>query len=89
MRYFHNFAKRRRLCNSIWEIYGIDKSTIYEQQTIKQVAREHFTSLYKDPGSCIIEDQLKIVKLFPSYLTSEDGLALNNPVTLKEVERTL
>lgn len=50
------------------------------------MAREHFSNLYKDPGSCNIDDQLKIAKLFPSYFNAEDGMDINRPISLKEVE---
>lgn len=45
------------------------------------MARDHFSNLYKDPRTSNIEDQLKSVRLFPSYLTTEDGLSLNNPIS--------
>lgn len=66
-----------------------DKYKVFDQISIKLVAKEQFSNLYKDPRTCQIDDQLKIVKLFPSYFSTEDGLDIYRFITLKEVEATL
>ena len=88
-RYFHQFANKRRVNNSIWEAVEVDNTTVFYQVSIKKVARNFFADLYKESDSYSIEDQLNIINLFPSYVAAEDNRLIFRPVTLSEVESTL
>ena len=52
-RYFHQYANRRRLTNSIWEALDGQINLVFDQKSIKAGANSYFTSLYKILSSTI------------------------------------
>ena len=63
----------------------VDNTTVYDQVSIKKVAKNFFADLYKESDSYSIEDQLNIISLFPSYVVAEDNRLIFRPATLNEV----
>ena len=59
-----------------------DNSLVFYQPSIKKVGRNYYAELYWEPDTFSIEDQLEIIKFFPSYVSSEDNLSIFRPVTL-------
>ena len=45
--------------------------------------------LFKDDGNAKIVDQLKVIKLFPSYIPEEDASIFTSKVTLPKIEGAL
>ena len=88
-KYFHNYANRRRISNSIWESKDDDVVIVTNQDLIKDRVVSYFSSIYKDPKNSNIDDQLKVLKLFLSMFSEADCALLNRPIDLAEVELTL
>ena len=49
----------------------------------------HFSNLFSDDGSTNIEDQLKVIKIFPTYLSEEDTYSFLSDFSLSEIEGVL
>ena len=45
--------------------------------------------MFKYDDCTNIGDQLKVIKLFPSFITKEEGHIFNSEVTIEEVEGAL
>lgn len=88
-RYFHHFTNKRWVHNSVWEAMDGDNCTVYDQDSIRKVARNYFVDLYKEPDNYTIEDQLGMINISPSYVSTEDNLSMFGLVLLSEVESTL
>ena len=56
MKYFHNYANRRRLSNSIWETLDASGLTVSDPDSIKKEAISYFSGPYKDQKSASIVD---------------------------------
>ena len=56
---------------------------------LKELRVKHFSKIFKDDDKSNIVDQLKIIQLFPSYVTSEEAEILSTEVSLGEVEGAL
>lgn len=57
----------------MWEVVDRDNSKFFNQGSIKRISRSYFDELYREPYCYNIDDQLGIVKPFPSYFSAEDG----------------
>ena len=49
----------------------------------------HFTNLFTDDGSTNIEDHLKVIILFPTYLSEKDKASFLSYFSLFEIEGVL
>ena len=50
------------------------------------MGEKHFSEMFKDDGKTNIGDQLKVIKLFPSFIPKVDVGVFTSQVTLTEVE---
>lgn len=73
----------------MWEVTNSNNSRVQDPVSIKRVARYFFADIYREPNTFNINEQLEIIKLFPSYFSADEGLYVFGPVTLKEVKSTL
>ena len=54
--YFHHYANKRRVTNAVWEAVDEDNTIVFYQASIKKVARNYFTDLYKELDTFTIEN---------------------------------
>ena len=45
--------------------------------------------MFEDDKLTNLESQLKVIRLFPSFISLEDKESFSSPITLKEVEKAL
>ena len=50
---------------------------------------KHFSEIFKDDGKENIGDQLKVIKLFSSFIPVDDAGVFTSEVSLDEVEEAL
>lgn len=72
-KFFHSFASTRRNFNAIWPLQDENGVWQNKESQLKALGENHFSVQFKDDGLSNIEDQLKIVRLFPSFISKEDA----------------
>ena len=60
-----------------------------EDPTLKRMGEQHFGGLFQDDDSTNLEDQLKVIILFPTLTVEEDVDRFLDPITSQEVEAVL
>ena len=58
-------------------------------EQLKELGVKHFSEIFKDDDKSNIVDHLKVIQLFPSYVSSEEAEIFSTEVTLGEVEGDL
>ena len=72
---FHNYSSVRRNSKSIWGLLNQHGETIEDESQLKLVGVTLFSDHFTDDGVTNIEDQLKVIRLFPLFLMKK-----NNPL---------
>ena len=62
---------------------------VNEEDQLKSLGEHYFSLLLKYDGASSISDQLKVIKLYPSFLSEEEDYSFKSVVALVEVESTL
>ena len=88
-KFFHSYAFARRNSKSIWALQDQGGNMIEEEAQLKQMGSRHFVELFKDDGSTNIEDQLKVIQLFHTFVQEEERDCFSFVITLAEIERVL
>jgi hypothetical protein len=68
-KYFHKFASFRRMTNSIWEIKDDQGKKVTNFEEIVGAGKKNFSSLFKEPVGCPITEILKVINIFPSFIS--------------------
>jgi hypothetical protein len=84
-----NFSIRLLVKKHIWEIEKEDGSLVKDQQEIKNEAVQYYKRFYKASSTVNIEEQCKLIDLFPLMVAEEEANTLYNPVTLEELKHML
>ena len=69
---FHTYASARRTSKSIWGLQNQLGELVEDDAQLKRLGVSHFTKLFFDDGLTNIEDQLKVVRIFPSMVSDEE-----------------
>ena len=88
-KFFHSFASTCRNFNAIWALQNENGLLLNEESQMRSLGEKHFSEMFKDDGGTNIGDQLKVIKLFPSFISKEDAIVFTSEVTLVEVEGAL
>jgi hypothetical protein len=80
-KYFHKFSSARRNQKHIWEIDDENGQTIRGQEEIKGEASRYFKQLYVVDGPRAPMEQVNLARLFQRFVTEEDNVLLDRPVT--------
>lgn len=75
----------RRNKNCIWDIKGADGISHSEQGYILDAVEDYLKEAYKQDHVNNLADQLNIIKIFPCFVSPEESLKLDMPVTMEEV----
>lgn len=86
---FHNFASARRNMNTIWEIQDAQGLLISGTDQLKLEVVNFFGNIYKDVGDCVLQDQIKVARLYPRFFNEHDVDHLQKEVSLIEIEDAL
>ena len=62
---------------------------VKDELLLKALGKSYFSSLLSDDGTSCISDQLKVINIYPSFLSTEDASSFLSEVTLEEVEVAL
>ena len=66
-----------------------DGLLVENEASLKEMGKDFFANIYKDEGSTSLDQQLKVISLFPRFIPSEQSSLLSKPVSLHEIELTL
>eukprot|EP00253_Pinus_taeda_P003005 PITA_03005 len=88
-RFFHNFAKGRKVSNTIWKLPLPNGESADNFQKLSRLGTSHFRNLFRAPQDVNLANIIQVVGLFPRYVGAKEANELNTPVTLEELEGTL
>ena len=82
-------ASARKNHNAIWDLEDEDGNLIVDDFGIKDMGVRHFKKIFQDDHLSNIEAQLKVIRLFPSFINSEERESFTCQISLEEIESTL
>eukprot|EP00253_Pinus_taeda_P004659 PITA_04659 len=88
-KFFHNFAKGRKVSNTIWSLPQPDGGLADNFNKLSQLGTAHFRGLFKNPPGENLVEIIEVASHFPRFVNEEDSEELMNPVTMEELEITL
>ena len=88
-KFFHSYASARRNSKSIWGLQNHIGELIEDEAQLKLLGVSHFLSLFSDDGQTNIDDQLKVIRLFPSFVLEEEKESFLSDFSLSEIEGVL
>jgi len=88
-RFFHNFANGRRMENTIWNLPLPDGGMADSFNKLSQLGTSHFKGIFKSPAGTNLAEIINVASHFPRFVNNEDLQALNDPVTMNELENTI
>jgi hypothetical protein len=88
-KYFHKVASHNRIKKHIWKISRDDGEKVTDQHGIKSEAVQYFKHFYSASTIPNIEEQFKLLDLFPVMVGEEEAVTLYNPVTMAELKLVL
>ena len=71
-KYFYAIASARKNHNAIWSLKDDLGNWIDDDQRLKDLGIHHFKTLFEDDKLTNLESQLKVIHLFPSYISLEE-----------------
>ena len=74
---------------AIWSLQNQARDIIEDESKLKSLGVQHFFKLFLDDGKSNIEDQLNIIRLFPSFVQEEDHEPFLSAFSLEEVKVVL
>ena len=60
-----------------------------DDPSIKTLGTRHFRKIFEDDNKTSIATQLKVIRLFPSFIDPEEKEVFMSAITISEVERAL
>jgi len=88
-KFFHNYAKGRRACNTIWKIptnHGKYAQTFHQ---LAYFGNSHFQQLFKAPLGTSLAEIICIAGHFPQYVDPNIYGYLTKPISMGQLESTL
>ena len=73
----------------IWGLQNQHGTLIEGEAQLKLMGASHFTNIFTDDGSTNIENQLKVIRIFPSYVTEEGKASFLSDFSLSKIEGVL
>ena len=75
--------------NAIWSLKDEMGTWVSDDQSLKALGIKHFKTMFEDDKMTNLESQLKVIRLFPTYISMEDKDSFSRPVSIQEVEGAL
>ena len=88
-KYFHAVATARKNHNAIWSLQDEAGNLVFDDQGLKSLGIQYFKHIFVDDHLTKIAPQLKVICLFPYFISPEERESFNGQVTLSEVEAAL
>ena len=73
----------------IWSLEDDDGNVIDDERSLKDLGKSHFEHIFQDEGLTSLDQQLKVISLFPRMILDEYSSCLTSQVTLNEIEHSL
>ena len=86
---FHAYASTRRNSNAIWSLKDINGNLASKDAALKKMGKKHFSDVFMDDRSTNIADQLRVIRMFPTFTLDEEVNYFLEPITIQEVEAVL
>jgi hypothetical protein len=81
-KFFHAYANSRKQKNTIWDITKEDGTLITSNQGLQKEAVRYFQHVFKAQANLPLSNQLAVIRNYPGMFSDEEGLILDEPVTL-------
>jgi len=88
-RFFHNFAKGRKVANTIWNLPLPEGGLADSFNKLSHLSTSHFRGLYKNPAGTNLAEIINVASHFPRFVEEEDSKDLEGPVSMAELESTI
>eukprot|EP00253_Pinus_taeda_P026822 PITA_26822 len=88
-RFFHNFAKGRKVANTIWNLPMPEGGMADTFNKLSNLGTSHFRNLYKNPAGTNLAEIINVAGHFPRFIEEDDAEDLEAPVTMAELESTI
>eukprot|EP00253_Pinus_taeda_P023209 PITA_23209 len=88
-RFFHSYAKGRKVKNTIWSLPTPDGDVADTFPKPAQLGSSHFRNLYKQPQAASITEIINIAGHFPRFVNEDEAEHLFDLLTPKELENTI
>jgi len=88
-KFFHAYANSIKNNNTIWDITKEDGTMIASNQGLQKEAVGDFRNIFKAQANLSISDQLAVLRNYPRMFSEEEGLRLDDQITLAEILSTL
>eukprot|EP00253_Pinus_taeda_P032140 PITA_32140 len=88
-RFFHNFAKGRKVANTIWNLPLPEGGMADTFNKLSNLGTSYFRNLYKNPADTNLAEIINVAGHFPRFIEEEDAADLEAPVTMAELESTI
>eukprot|EP00253_Pinus_taeda_P027180 PITA_27180 len=85
-KFFHNFAKCRKVSNTIWKLPSPDGDIADNFNKLAHLGISYFRNLYRSPHEENLLDIINVANHFPRFVEGEDMNALTEPVSTAELE---
>eukprot|EP00253_Pinus_taeda_P035499 PITA_35499 len=87
-KFFHNFAKGRKVSNTIWSLPLPDGWVAENFNKLSQLGTTHFRGLFRNPPGANLVEIIEVATHLPRFVNEEDSEDLMNLVTMEELEST-
>lgn len=89
IRFFHNYAKGRKVSNTIWNLPLPDGGVANTFNKLSHLGTSHFKNLFTNPPGSNLADIINVAGHFPRFVNDDEAEELIAPVTVLELEGTL
>ena len=88
-KYFHAVASTHRNQNTIWGLEDDMGNLIEDDKGLKDLGVKYFSKNFRDDNQTNIVAQLKVIRLFASFILPKETERLSLQITLEEFEHAL
>jgi hypothetical protein len=85
----HHFANHREQHNTIWSIHKNDGSMAISFEDISKEGSSHFEALFKADPNVNIGTIIRVVGIFPRFISPMENQKLMEEITLEELEKNI
>ena len=80
-KYFHAMALARKNHNVIWGLEDEDGNLVIDDSSLKTMGIQYFKNIFVDDHLTNIVAQLKVIRLFPSFIIPEESESFTRQIS--------
>ena len=88
-KYFHVVASAWKNHNAIWSLQDERGTWVSDDLSLKALGTSYFRKIFEEENETNNVAQLRILRLFPSFISASEAETFTKPVTILEVEKAL